>query len=76
MHDGDFRIGGDLLHAADVAHGKALAHSEALAYAEALALLRAKYPQYRAMQLAKRPLIRMRIQAVRSWGDLTPPTPG
>jgi PPOX class probable F420-dependent enzyme len=38
-----------------------------------LALLRAKYPQYRAMRLEERPLIVLAIRAVRSWGDLAPP---
>ncbi|MCZ6472606.1 MAG: TIGR03668 family PPOX class F420-dependent oxidoreductase [SAR324 cluster bacterium] len=42
------------------------------AHGEALALLRAKYPQYREMNLAQRPIIRMRILSLRSWGDLTP----
>ena len=36
-------------------------------------LLRAKYPQYRAMRLEERPMIVLTIAAVRSWGDLSLP---
>jgi PPOX class probable F420-dependent enzyme len=35
-------------------------------------LLRARYPQYRGMQLAELPVIAIRIGRVTSWGDLTP----
>jgi PPOX class probable F420-dependent enzyme len=34
-------------------------------------LLRARYPQYRAMQLGELPVIAIRIVRVASWGDLT-----
>ncbi len=34
-------------------------------------LLRARYPQYRAMQLADLPVIAIRIERVASWGDLS-----
>jgi PPOX class probable F420-dependent enzyme len=34
-------------------------------------LLRARYPQYRAMQLADLPVIAIRIERVVSWGDLS-----
>jgi PPOX class probable F420-dependent enzyme len=34
-------------------------------------LLRVRYPQYRAMQLAELPVIALRIERVASWGDLT-----
>jgi PPOX class probable F420-dependent enzyme len=34
-------------------------------------LLRARYPQYRAMQLADLPVIAIRIARVVSWGDLS-----
>ncbi|MGH7117067.1 MAG: TIGR03668 family PPOX class F420-dependent oxidoreductase [Stellaceae bacterium] len=34
-------------------------------------LLRARYPQYRAMQLAQLPVIAIRITRVTSWGDLS-----
>jgi PPOX class probable F420-dependent enzyme len=37
----------------------------------AQALLRARYPQYRAMQLADLPVIAIRIERVASWGDLS-----
>ena len=33
-------------------------------------LLRARYPQYRAMKLAELPVIALRIARVASWGDL------
>jgi PPOX class probable F420-dependent enzyme len=36
----------------------------------AQALLRAKYPQYRAMELTGLPVIALRIARVASWGDL------
>ncbi len=35
-------------------------------------LLRSRYPQYRAMQLAPLPVIAIRIERVASWGDLSP----
>ena len=37
----------------------------------AQALLRARYPQYRAMDLAGRPVIALRIARATSWGDLS-----
>lgn len=39
----------------------------------AQALLRARYPQYRAMQLAPLPVIAVRIARVASWGALADP---
>lgn len=39
----------------------------------AIAALRAKYPQYAAHDLEHRPLIRISIERVRSWGDLSDP---
>jgi PPOX class probable F420-dependent enzyme len=39
----------------------------------AIAALRAKYPQYVAHDLESRPLIRIVIERVRSWGDLSDP---
>ena len=36
-------------------------------------LLRARYPQYRAMDLASLPVIALRISRVLSWGQLVPP---
>jgi PPOX class probable F420-dependent enzyme len=41
--------------------------------AHAIAALRAKYPQYAAHDLEHRPLIRIAIERVRSWGDLSDP---
>jgi PPOX class probable F420-dependent enzyme len=37
----------------------------------AQALLRARYPQYRAMELGGLPVIAIRIERVTSWGDLS-----
>jgi PPOX class probable F420-dependent enzyme len=37
-------------------------------------LLRARYPQYRRMQLAELPVIAICIERVASWGDLSPDT--
>lgn len=39
---------------------------------QAQALLRSKYPQYRAMRLAGLPVIAIRIEEAKSWGDLSP----
>jgi PPOX class probable F420-dependent enzyme len=39
--------------------------------AAAIDALRAKYPQYAAHDLESRPLIRIEIDGVRSWGDLS-----
>lgn len=41
----------------------------------AQALLRARYPQYRAMDLAPLPVIALRIEKVSHWGDLSPREP-
>jgi PPOX class probable F420-dependent enzyme len=38
----------------------------------AQALLRARYPQYRAMDLAPLPVIALRVARVTGWGDLSP----
>ena len=38
---------------------------------QAQELLRARYPQYRAMQLAGLPVIALRIARIASWGDLS-----
>lgn len=45
---------------------------EAKEHATAVALLRAKYRQYEAHALDDRPVIRMTVDRVRSWGDLAP----
>lgn len=39
-------------------------------HAAAVAALRAKYPQYASHRLEARPIIRVTIDAIRSWGDL------
>jgi PPOX class probable F420-dependent enzyme len=39
-------------------------------HAAAIAALRAKYPQYRKQNLESRPMIRIRIDRVVSWGEL------
>jgi PPOX class probable F420-dependent enzyme len=39
-------------------------------HAEAVRLLRAKYPQYRAMALDERPVIAAEITAITTWGEL------
>jgi PPOX class probable F420-dependent enzyme len=36
-------------------------------------LLRARYPQYRAMNLAELPVIALRIERATSWGELSVP---
>jgi PPOX class probable F420-dependent enzyme len=40
-------------------------------HAAAQAMLRSKYPQYLAMNLARLPVIALRIAHVASWGDLS-----
>jgi PPOX class probable F420-dependent enzyme len=44
-------------------------------HAPALVALRTKYPQYRAMALDDRPLIRVEMDAVTAWGALDAPPP-
>lgn len=41
-------------------------------HALAVARLRAKYPQYRDQAIESRPMIRIRIDRVVGWGDLSP----
>jgi PPOX class probable F420-dependent enzyme len=43
-------------------------------HAAALAALRAKYPQYSDHDLEARPIIRIAIDRVQRWGDVTPST--
>lgn len=48
------------------------AHSRGHAeHRRAVDLLRAKYPQYASHRLEERPVIRIAIEAARSWGNLT-----
>lgn len=44
---------------------------EAEEHAAAIAALRAKYPQYKTHALEDRPIIRLTIDKVRSWGNIT-----
>ncbi|HEX5590149.1 MAG TPA: TIGR03668 family PPOX class F420-dependent oxidoreductase [Candidatus Limnocylindrales bacterium] len=44
-------------------------------HAAAVAALRAKYPQYAGHDLEHRPVIRMAIDRVQRWGDLSPDEP-
>jgi PPOX class probable F420-dependent enzyme len=46
--------------------------SEGEEHDRAQALLRARYPQYREMNLAELPVIALRIGRAISWGDLSP----
>jgi PPOX class probable F420-dependent enzyme len=45
--------------------------SEGTEHHDAQALLRSRYPQLRAMQLAIYPVIAVRIERTTSWGDLS-----
>src|SRR5262249_8752831 len=51
-------------------HGRAEILTAGREHDEAQALLRTRYPQYVAMQLAELPVIAIRIERVASWGDL------
>jgi PPOX class probable F420-dependent enzyme len=59
--------------------GRAALTDDPLERSAAIDALHAKYPQYVSHDLERRPLIRIAIQRVRSWGDLsdpgTPPSP-
>lgn len=50
--------------------GRARALHRGREHARAIELLRAKYPQYREMDLETRPIIQVTITRVTSWGDL------
>lgn len=50
--------------------GRAVILADGAEHDHAQALLRERYPQYRAMQLANLPVIALRIERVTSWGDL------
>ncbi len=54
-------------------NGLASLTDDAVERASAIAALRAKYPQYAGHDLEHRPLIRIAIERVRSWGDLSDP---
>jgi PPOX class probable F420-dependent enzyme len=51
-------------------HGRAQILTEGAEHADAQALLRERYPQLRAMQIAGYPVIAVRIERTRSWGNL------
>jgi PPOX class probable F420-dependent enzyme len=53
--------------------GRASLTEDPVERARAIAALRAKYPQYAVHDLEARPLIRIAIERVRSWGDLSDP---
>jgi len=53
--------------------GRATLAEDPAERAAAIAALRAKYPQYAGHDLESRPLIRIAIERVRSWGDLSDP---
>ena len=50
-------------------HGRA-SLTDAREARRAIRLLRAKYPQYRAMALEGRPIIKIRLTSAYAWGDL------
>jgi PPOX class probable F420-dependent enzyme len=51
--------------------GRAEILREGQEHQDAQALLRARYPQLAAMQIATYPVIAVRIEQTRSWGDLS-----
>jgi PPOX class probable F420-dependent enzyme len=52
-------------------HGRADILREGQEHQHAQALLRSRYPQLAAMQIAIYPVIAVRIERTRSWGDLS-----
>jgi PPOX class probable F420-dependent enzyme len=51
-------------------HGSATILLDGPEYGRALAALRGRYEQYRSMALEERPVIRITVERVSSWGDL------
>jgi PPOX class probable F420-dependent enzyme len=51
-------------------HGRAEILTEGTEHGDAQALLRERYPQLRAMQIAEYPVIAVRIERTSSWGNL------
>ena len=51
--------------------GRAEILTEGSEHRDAQALLRSRYPQLQAMQLARYPVIAIRIERTTSWGDLS-----
>ena len=52
-------------------HGRAEILTEGTEHDEAQQLLRFRYPQLEAMSIAEQPVIAVRIQGARSWGNLS-----
>ena len=53
-------------------HGRAEILADGSEHGRAQALLRARYPQLEAMEIAELPVIVLHIERVASWGDLGP----
>ena len=51
--------------------GRAEILSEGIEHEQAQVLLRSRYPQLRAMEIAQYPVIAVRIERTTSWGDLS-----
>jgi PPOX class probable F420-dependent enzyme len=51
--------------------GRAEILSEGMEHDQTQALLRSRYPQLRAMEIAQYPVIAVRIERTTSWGDLS-----
>ena len=52
-------------------HGRAEILTEGTEHDAAQALLRSRYPQLGAMQIARHPVIAVRIERTTSWGNLS-----
>jgi PPOX class probable F420-dependent enzyme len=52
-------------------HGRAEILTDGTEHQDAQTLLRSRYPQLRAMQIAQYPVIAVRIERTRSWGNLS-----
>jgi PPOX class probable F420-dependent enzyme len=55
-------------------HGHAEILTEGTEHQDAQTLLRSRYPQLRAMQIARYPVIAVRIERATSWGNLSTAT--
>ncbi len=53
-------------------HGRAEVLTVGVEHDQAQSMLRSRYPQLAAMQIAQLPVIAIRIERVASWGDLGP----
>jgi PPOX class probable F420-dependent enzyme len=56
-------------------HGHAEILTDGMEHRDAQALLRSRYPQLEAMQIAEHPVIAIRIERITSWGNLCVPEP-